>query len=82
MANRNTFPTGPRNGSLGIRQDLPDTTQSEHRAADKVQAHAASARHEPMGNLRCSALRDVVAGFGPENVGLIFPMIASHLKTG
>ena len=21
-------------------------------------------------------------GFGPENVGLIFPMIASHLKTG
>jgi hypothetical protein len=42
---------------------LPDTTQSEHRAADKVQAHAASARHEPMANLRCSALRDGVASF-------------------
>ena len=24
----------------------------------------------------------MIYGFGPENVGLIFPMIASHLKTG
>ena len=29
-----------------------------------------------------SYVKFTINGFGPENVGLIFPMIASHLKTG
>ena len=31
---------------------------------------------------RCQKLGSMQSGFGPGNVGLIFPMIACHLKTG
>ena len=40
-------------------------------------------RTQQRGNSICQKGNGTSAhGFGPENVGLIFPMIASHLKTG